>query len=99
MVDGLSISALVHDAIMVLAPLDDRERHKDLLVSGMKEASRQVLGGFEIDVDVKVIMPGEHYYDENGRGDTMWGIARKLLNEKTKSRPRRKMHCRKAQRT
>jgi DNA polymerase I len=53
MADGLAISALVHDAIMVLAPENDWKRHRDLLVSGMKEASCEVLGGFEIGVDVK----------------------------------------------
>jgi DNA polymerase I len=77
--DGLAISATVHDAIMILAPENDWARHRDLLVDGMKEASREVLGGFEIGVDVKVIMPGEHYRDDKGRGDDMWNTVRKLL--------------------
>jgi hypothetical protein len=44
----------------------------------MRVASRMVLGDvYTIDVDVKDIAAGEHYYDE--RGDKMLGKIQSLL--------------------
>jgi DNA polymerase-1 len=83
--DGLVISATVHDAIMILAPKECWEEHQSLLVNGMREASRAVLGdAFTIDVDVKNIKHGEYYVDDSGRGDEMWNIVRSRLPKESK---------------
>jgi hypothetical protein len=46
----------------------------------MAEASRIVLGGFELGTDAKIVRYPDRYMDE--RGAVMWGRVMKLIHEK-----------------
>ena len=66
----IEVCAPVHDAVLICAPL---ERFEDDIVkmrAAMAEASRIVLGGFELGTDVHVINYPNRYMD--GRGVAMW---------------------------
>ena len=66
----MEVCAPVHDAVLICAPL---ERFEDDIVkmrAAMAEASRIVLGGFELGTDVHVIKYPNRYMD--GRGVAMW---------------------------
>ena len=45
----------------------------------MVEASRIVLGGFELGTDAKIVRHPDRYMDE--RGIAMWGRVMKLIQE------------------
>jgi DNA polymerase-1 len=90
---GVEVVAPVHDAMMICAPLDRLEADIATTRAAMAEASRAVLGGFELRTDC----PDE--YDENGkpvefphivryprrymdeRGVDMWETVMRLLRE------------------
>ena len=77
---GLSIVAPVHDALVLETPEDTLEQSIDTARTAMVEASREVLGGFELSVDT-----GDHvhpdyprrFYDE--RGEAMWNRVLNVL--------------------
>jgi hypothetical protein len=74
---GIRVCAPVHDALLVEAPLEDLDdtvvKTKDL----MREASRIVLGGFELGSDVKEVRYPDRYMDK--RGVVMWNKVMRLL--------------------
>jgi hypothetical protein len=74
---GIEICAPVHDALLIMAPLDRLEADVALMRGYMAEASRVVLGGLELRTDVKTIRYPGRYMDE--RGKEMWNIVMKLL--------------------
>lgn len=62
---GIGICAPVHDAVLIEAPLNEIVRETDRMCEIMVEAGRQVLGGFELRVDSRIIRypdryPGHH---------------------------------------
>jgi hypothetical protein len=76
---GIRVIAPVHDALLIEAPLDVLEATSRQMQALMLEASREVLGGFELRSDVKFIRAPERYADE--RGVLMWGLVQALLDE------------------
>jgi hypothetical protein len=76
---GIEICAPIHDAVLIVAPLDrldqDVERMQDL----MKEASRLVLDGFELGTDADIIRWPDRYADP--RGAVMWDRVMRLINQ------------------
>jgi hypothetical protein len=74
---GIRVCAPVHDAILIEAPLEELDdtvvKTKDL----MREASRIVLGGFELGSDVKEVRYPDRYMDK--RGVVMWNKVMRLL--------------------
>lgn len=76
---GIRVCAPVHDAFLIEAPLDELDTAVELASNLMREASRLVLGSFELRSDAKVIRYPERYSDK--RGVTMWGATMKLLDE------------------
>jgi hypothetical protein len=72
---GIKIVAPIHDAVLVEAPLDQLSQHISLMQSVMTEASRQVLGGFEIRTEAKIIT--DRFSDP--RGEPTWKLVRELL--------------------
>ena len=63
--NGIDICAPVHDAVLIEAPLDGIEQETDRMHEIMVEAGRQVLDGFELRVDSRIIRypdryPGHH---------------------------------------
>jgi DNA polymerase I len=67
---GVKVCAPVHDAVLICAPLDRLDEDIACMRAGMAEASRAVLGGFELGTDVHVIRYPARYMDK--RGKTMW---------------------------
>lgn len=76
---GIRVCAPVHDAFLIEAPLDQLDPTIEQAKSLMREASRIVLGSFELGSDAKVIRYPERYSDK--RGVAMWGATMKLLDE------------------
>ncbi|MGY8679556.1 DNA polymerase [Bradyrhizobium sp. UFLA05-153] len=75
---GLRICAPVHDAFLLIAPLDRLEADTEALRACMVEASRVVLDGFELGTDAKLIRYPDRYMKASGAA--MWGKVMKLLN-------------------
>ena len=74
---GIEVCAPVHDAIMIYAPIDRIEDDVVVMRAAMAEASRGVLGGFEIRTDVHIVRYPDRYMDE--RGEVMWQRVMALL--------------------
>jgi DNA polymerase I len=68
--DGLQIGALVHDAMLVIAPLERLESDIECARNCMARASRDVLDGFELRTEATVICFPDRYQDP--RGVQMW---------------------------
>lgn len=75
--EGLPIIAPVHDAIMIEAPTVEMPVMSARMESIMRKASRDVLRGFEVDVEHTFTGDGERYVDEDGREffDRIMGIV------------------------
>jgi DNA polymerase I - 3''-5'' exonuclease and polymerase domains len=67
---GISVCAPVHDAILVEAPLDRLEQTVEATQQAMSDASAEVLDGFRLRSDAKLIRHPDRYMDE--RGEKMW---------------------------
>jgi DNA polymerase I-like protein with 3'-5' exonuclease and polymerase domains len=88
---GVEVCAPVHDAVLVCAPLERLEHDIAMMRQAMAEASRAVLGGFELGTDCPdeldslgnpnpsphVIRYPQRYMD--ARGQVMWERVTKLL--------------------
>jgi hypothetical protein len=81
---GLEVTAPVHDAIMIHAPLDALDEHIATLKWCMTEASKQILDGFEIRVEAKAF-PHPHPYID-GRGVEMWDKIMSLVEQAEEKR-------------
>ena len=79
--EGLMICAPVHDAILLEAPLETLDRDIARLQEIMTEAGRIVLDGFPVRTDAEVVRFPDRYMDK--RGNTMWRIVNKLLNQQS----------------
>jgi DNA polymerase I len=67
---GIGVCAPVHDALLIEADRDRIGEAVHATRAAMAEASRLVLGGFELSTDVKVIFWPHRYSDP--RGEVMW---------------------------
>ena len=76
---GIEVCAPVHDAILICAPLDRLDAEIARMREAMAEASRVVLGGFEIRTDAKLVNYPDRYMDERGR--VMWEKVNRLVDE------------------
>jgi hypothetical protein len=74
---GVPVGGVVHDAFAVCSPLDRLEADVTTMRGAMVEASRAVLGGFELQTDVSVTRWPERYMDP--RGEVMWRRVMGLL--------------------
>jgi DNA polymerase I len=77
---GINVCAPVHDAILIeasLSVIDAAVRDTQRL---MEQASAQVLGGFRLRSDAKIIRHPDRYQDERGikMWSTVWEIIEKL---------------------
>ena len=75
---GVTYYASVHDAVLIEAPLDELENRVQQAQELMLEASRQVLGGFELTTDADIYRYPERYRDEE-RGGKFWDKVMDLL--------------------
>lgn len=76
---GIEVCAPVHDAVLIAAPFDHLEAAIGAMEDAMREASRIVLGGFELGTDVAIVRHPDRYMDE--RGKEMWGKVMRLLDD------------------
>jgi DNA polymerase family A len=67
---GIEICAPIHDAVLICAPLDGLDEDIARMRAAMAEASRAVLGGFELGTDVHAVRYPDRYTDKRGR--IMW---------------------------
>jgi hypothetical protein len=76
---GIEVCAPVHDAVLIVAPLDRLDADVAAMEDAMREASCIVLGGFELGTDAVIVRYPERYMDE--RGKDMWEKVMRLLDE------------------
>ena len=74
---GVEVCAPVHDAFLICAPIDRIEDDIAKMRAAMVEASRAVLNGFELRVDVHVVKFPDRYMDP--RGEMMWNRVQDLI--------------------
>ncbi len=82
---GIRICAPVHDALLIEAPLDRLDEVVAQAQDLMRQASRHVLGGFELSSDAKVVRYPDRYMDE--RGTTFWNTVMALIGQSAYGQP------------
>ena len=65
--DGIRLCAPIHDAVLVEAPVDEIDAVVERTRRHMAQASRDVLGGFEIGTDAKIVRYPDRYMERRGR--------------------------------
>jgi len=75
---GIEVCAPVHDAFLICAPFERLDADVATMRATMVEASRVVLGGFELGTDVSVTKWPDRYMDS--RGHIMWRRVTELLD-------------------
>ena len=81
---GIRVCAPVHDALLIELPIGELESGLAKAQHLMRQASRAVLGDFELGSDAKVVCYPDRYMDE--RGQVMWDTVTGLIRQ-IKSRP------------
>ena len=76
---GIEVCAPVHDAVLIVAPSSEITDTVAAAKSLMERASAEVLGGFKLRADDKLIVHPERYMDE--RGVVMWETVWEIINE------------------
>jgi hypothetical protein len=76
---GIDVAAPVHDAFLIVAPLERLEDDVAAMREIMRKAGLAVTGGLEVRTDVKIVRSPDRYMD--GRGAAMWARATGLLRE------------------
>jgi DNA polymerase-1 len=74
---GIEVCAPVHDAVLICAPIERLEGGVAQMRSCMAEASRIILGGFELRTDATLIRHPNRYQDP--RGVVMWDRVTRLV--------------------
>jgi hypothetical protein len=74
---GVEICAPVHDAVLICAPEERLHADIEAMRTAMAEASRIVLGGFELGSDVSITRWPDRYTD--ARGAVMWSRVMGLI--------------------
>jgi DNA polymerase-1 len=77
---GIEICAPIHDACLIIAPLDKFDADIEAMRAIMAEASRIVLGGFELFTDAKAVRYPDRFMDARGR--EMWDRIMRLIEGK-----------------
>jgi DNA polymerase I len=75
---GIEVCAPVHDAVLIAAPSDQIEAADIAMQAAMREASRTVLSGFELDNEAKITRWPDRYMDP--RGILMWEKVTRLVD-------------------
>lgn len=76
---GINVCALIHDAILIEAPIDLIEEHTLLAQEAMAEASAVVLDGFRLQSDSKIFRYPNRYYEK--KGVAFWNTVRECLDK------------------
>jgi DNA polymerase I len=75
---GIEVHAPVHDAVLIGSSIENIESDTKAMQEIMEEASRAVLGGFNIPTEAKIVRYPDRYMDEK-RGRVMWDRVMRLL--------------------
>ena len=77
---GIEVCAPVHDAVLICAPLDSLEADMARMQQAMAEASHDVLNGFELGTEAKIIRYPDRYMDDRGTacGTASWTLIHEL---------------------
>ena len=75
----IEVCAPVHDAVLIMAPLERLEHDIAQMQDAMREASGIVLDGFELGTDAEVVRYPDRYSDP--RGSVMWDRVMKLIQQ------------------
>ena len=76
---GIEVCAPVHDAVLICAPLDQLDGDVAGMRAAMAEASRAVLGDFELGTDATAVRYPDRYMGK--RGVRMWDEVTSLINQ------------------
>ena len=76
---GIRVCAPVHDALLIELPIDELESGLAKAQHLMRQASRAVLGDFELGSDAKIVCYPDRYMDE--RGQVMWDTVTELIRQ------------------
>jgi DNA polymerase I len=76
---GIRVCAPVHDALLIELPVGELESGLTKAQDLMRQASRAVLGDFELGSDAKVVCYPDRYMDE--RGLVMWATVTELIHQ------------------
>jgi len=77
---GIELCALIHDAVLIAAPLDRLKTEAARMQAAMAKASRIVLAGFELRTDVQFVRHPDRYHDP--RGVLMWDRVMRLISRR-----------------
>jgi len=78
--NAIEVSAPVHDAVLITAPIDHIDADVAAMKAHMIEASRGVLKGFEIGVDAKTFRFPDRYSDGE-RSAYMWETVTAVVTQ------------------
>jgi DNA polymerase I-like protein with 3'-5' exonuclease and polymerase domains len=76
---GIEVCAPVHDAILILGPTERISSVVEKAKQLMEQASAEILGGFRLRSDEKIVSHPDRYMDE--RGLVMWKAIWELIEE------------------
>jgi DNA polymerase-1 len=77
---GVQVAAPVHDAVLVVTPIDKLQETIAITEKAMADASEIVLDGFRIRTEAKIVTFPDRYMDE--RGETMWTTVWQIIKER-----------------
>jgi DNA polymerase-1 len=75
--DGIQVCAPVHDAFLIIAPIERLDRDISRMRAIMEKASEVVLGGFKLQTEFTKVVYPNRYEDERGVG--FWNTVMSLL--------------------
>ena len=76
---GIRVCAPIHDAFLIEAPVDGLDCEIERMRACMAAASREILDGFEVRTDLKVVRYPDRLMEPEGRA--MWDKVMTLLEE------------------
>ncbi|MEI7774913.1 MAG: DNA polymerase, partial [Verrucomicrobiota bacterium] len=77
--NGIEVCAPVHDAVLIVAPIERLDYDIARMQDAMRDTSRVVLGGFELGTDADAVSYPDRYADP--RGAVMWDRVMKLIHQ------------------
>jgi hypothetical protein len=80
---GIEVCAPVHDALLVMAPIERIDEVVAATQQAMADASKLVLGGFELRSEVKTFAYPDRFTDP--RGESMWAKVWEIIEELERS--------------
>jgi DNA polymerase I-like protein with 3'-5' exonuclease and polymerase domains len=76
--NGITICCPIHDAVLIMAPLDRLDSDIERMRGYMEQASEIVLNGFKLRTDFVAVRYPDRYMDEK-RGRQFWEVLMSLL--------------------